>query len=158
MNTTPEQVAQRAEELFGQGLCCAESVLQAVAESRGIQSELIPKIATGLCGGISRSGGICGAVSGGVLAINMITGRRDPKDPREENHRLVRLFLVECEACFGSTNCEQLLGCRLDTPEGQQFFKEHNLREKCAGFTREAARRASRLIAESTASQAAQAC
>ena len=47
---TPIQVAQRSEELFQQGFCCAESVLQAIAESRGIKSELIPKIATGLCG------------------------------------------------------------------------------------------------------------
>jgi C_GCAxxG_C_C family probable redox protein len=147
MNATPDQVAQRSGELFNQGLCCSESVLQAVAESRGIQSELIPKIATGLCGGISRSGGICGAVSGGVLAISLVTGRRTAKESREENHRLVRAFLSECEAKFGSTNCEKLIGCRLDTPEGQQFFKEHNLREKCAGFTCEAARLASEALA-----------
>ncbi len=147
MNTTPEQVAQRSGELFNQGLCCAESVLQAVAESRGIQSELIPKIATGLCAGIARSGDICGAVSGGVLAISLITGRCNAQESREENHRLVRAFLSECEAKFGSTNCKKLIGCRLDTPEGQQFFKEHNLREKCAGFTCEAARLASEALA-----------
>jgi hypothetical protein len=41
------------------------------------------------------------------------------------------------------------MGCRLDTPEGQKFFKEHNLRVKCAGFTREAARMAARLLGES---------
>ena len=148
MNNTPDQIAERSGELFNQGLCCAESVLQAVAESRGIQSELIPKIATGLCAGIARSGEICGAVSGGVLAISLVTGRSNAQEPREENQRLVRQFLAECEAKFGSMNCEKLIGCRLDTPEGQQFFKEHNLREKCAGFTRQAAGIASRLMAE----------
>ncbi len=147
MNTTPDQAAQRSGELFNQGLCCSESVLQAVAESRGIQSELIPKIATGLCGGISRSGNICGAVSGGVLAIGLCFGRSQPGQSPEENVRRVRAFLAECEQRFGSTNCEKLIGCRLDTPEGQQFFKEHNLREKCAGFTREAARMASEALA-----------
>jgi hypothetical protein len=54
--------------------------------------------------------------------------------------------LTGCEAKFGSTNCEKLLGCRLDTPEGQQFFKERHLRQKCADFTREAARMASALL------------
>ena len=147
MSTIPEQVAQRSAELFSQGLCCAESVLQAIAESRGLSSDLIPRIATGLCAGIARTGGICGAVSGGVLAISLVTGRRSAQESREENHRLVRLFLSECEAKFGSTNCEKLIGCRLDTPEGQQFFKEHNLREKCGGFTREAARMASEALA-----------
>jgi C_GCAxxG_C_C family probable redox protein len=156
MNTTPDDVAQRSGDLFNQGLCCAESVLQAFAESRGIQSELIPKIATGLCAGIARSGDICGAVSGGVLAISLVTGRCNAKESREENNRLVRAFLSECEAKFGSTNCEKLIGCRLDTPEGQRFFNEHNLREKCAGFTCEAARLACRLIGQSSAAQVSQ--
>jgi len=147
MNTTPDQIAQRSEELFRSGLCCSESVLQAVAESRGIQSELIPKIATGLCGGISQSGNICGAVSGGVLAIGLCLGRSQPgQSPEETGHR-VRAFLAKCEQRFGSTNCEKLIGCRLDTPEGQKFFKEHNLREKCAGFTKEAAQLASEILA-----------
>ena len=156
MNTTPEQVAQRSAELFNQGLCCSESVLQAVAESRGIQSELIPKIATGFCAGVARTGGICGAVSGSVLAISLVTGRSNAQEPREENHRLVRLFLSECEARFGSTNCEKLIGCRLDSPEGQQLFKDHNLREKCAGFTSEAARLASQLLNDRTSSPSLQ--
>lgn len=147
MNPAPDQVAQRSGELFNQGLCCSESVLQAVAESRGIQSELIPKIATGLCGGISRSGNICGAVSGGVLAIGLCFGRSQPGQSPDETVRRVRAFLAKCEQRFGSTNCERLVGCRLDTPEGQQFFKEHNLREKCAGFTSEAARMAGEALA-----------
>jgi len=147
MNTTPDQVARRSGELFSQGLCCSESVLQAVAESRGIQSELIPKIATGLCGGISRSGNICGAVSGGVLAIGLCFGRSQPGQSPEETGRRVRAFLAKCEQRFGSTNCEKLIGCRLDTPEGQEFFKKHNLREKCAGFTKEAAQLASEVLA-----------
>jgi len=148
MNHVPDQTAQRSGELFDQGFCCSESVLQAVAESRGIHSDLIPRIATGLCAGLSRTGGVCGAVSGGVLAVSMVTGRSSARDSRDDNHRLVRAFLIEFERTFGSTNCEKLIGCRLDTPEGQQFFKDHNLRQKCDGFTREAARMASALLEE----------
>jgi C_GCAxxG_C_C family probable redox protein len=144
---TTIQVAQRSEELFQQGFCCAESVLQAIAESRGIKSELIPKIATGLCGGIAKTGGICGAVSGGVLAINMVTGRNSAGQSTEANVRLVRALLSEFEIKFGSTNCERLIGCRLDTPEGQRFFKENKLREKkCQMFTKEAAGMASGIL------------
>jgi C_GCAxxG_C_C family probable redox protein len=124
-------------------------VLQAVAEGLGIQSELIPKIATGLCGGISRSGNICGAVSAGVLGISLCHGRTQGGQSPEETIRHVRVFLKAFEERFGSTNCERLMGCRLDTAEGQQFFKEHNLREKCAGYTRDAARLASQVIEES---------
>jgi len=137
---TTVQVGQRGEALFQQGFCCAESVLQAIAESRGIKSNLIPRIATGLCGGIARTGGLCGAVSGGVLAINLVTGRTQAGQSTEANVRLVRAFLGKFEAKFGTTNCERLIGCRLDTPEGQRFFKENKLREtKCRMFTGEAA-------------------
>jgi len=141
------QVAQRSAELFQQGFCCAESVLQAIAEGRGIKSELIPKIATGLCGGIARTGGLCGAVSGGILAINMLAGRNRAGQSPEDNVRLVRAFLGEFERKFGTTNCERLIGCRLDTPEGQRFFKENKFREKkCQTFTREAAGMASDIL------------
>ncbi len=137
---TTTQVAQRSGELFRQGFCCAESVLQALAESRSITSELIPRIATGLCGGIARTGGICGAVSGGVLAINMLAGRSSAGESPDRNVRLVRALLSEFEAKFGTTGCERLIGCRLDTPEGQRFFKENQIREKkCQRFTEEAA-------------------
>ena len=109
-------------------------------EPRHPQSELIPKIATGLCGGVAKTGGICGAVSGGVLAINMLAGRNSASQSPEVNVRLVRAFLSEFETKFGTTNCERLIGCRLDTPEGQRFFKENKLREKrCQLFTKEAA-------------------
>ncbi len=122
-------------------------MLQAVAESRNIHSELIPKIATGLCGGIGRTGGICGAVSGGVLGINLVAGRSQPSQSPETNHRLVRSFLGQFEARFGTIACERLIGCRLDTPEGQRFFKENKLREtKCQMFTEEAAGMASALL------------
>jgi hypothetical protein len=53
----------------------------------------------------------------------------------------------EFERKFGTTNCERLIGCRLDTPEGQRFLKENQLREKkCQEFTREAAGMASGIL------------
>ena len=146
MNTKSHQVAQRSEELFASGLFCAECVLQSIAESRGIKSDLIPKIATGLCSGLSRTGGICGAASGGVLAINLVCGRNDAGQSVENNYLLVRKFLSAFEAKFGSSNCENLIGCRLDTPEGQHHFKANKLSDKCREFTREAARMASEVL------------
>lgn len=137
---TATQVALRSEELFQNGLFCAESVLQAIAESQNIQNELIPRIATGLCSGIARTGGLCGAAGGAILAINMLCGRDDTTSTVESNYEVVRDFVRRFEAEFGSTNCYELVGCRLDTPEGQAFFKENNLWDKCLVFTREAGR------------------
>ena len=53
-----DRVSQRSRELFDSGYYCAESVLLAIAENQGIQSDLIPKIATGFCSGISRTCGM----------------------------------------------------------------------------------------------------
>jgi hypothetical protein len=43
MNDTA--LANRSRQLFESGFYCAESMLPAVAESQGIKSDLIPKIA-----------------------------------------------------------------------------------------------------------------
>ena len=137
---TAEQVASRSEELFRQGLFCAESVLQAVAESQNLKNDLIPRIATGLCSGVARTGGLCGAASGAILAINMLCGRDNTTSTVEGNYTVVRDFVKRFEAEFGSTNCHQLVGCHLGTPDGQAFFKENNLWDKCLVFTREAGR------------------
>ena len=70
-----DQAPKRSRELFNSGFYCAESVLMAIAESRGIRSDLIPRIATGFCSGMARTGGQCGAVSGAMMGISLATGR-----------------------------------------------------------------------------------
>lgn len=144
--TGPNEIAALAAALFSQGLCCSESVLAAVAESYGLKSELIPRIATGFCGGIARTGNVCGAVTGAVMAISLLTGRNKPSDSRELNHKLIQEIVREFEVRFGTVLCRELIGCRLDTPEGHRHFVEQNLRAKCAVFTREAARMAAEAL------------
>jgi C_GCAxxG_C_C family probable redox protein len=146
MNDTA--VANRSRQLFESGFYCAESVLLAVAESQGIKSDLIPKIATGFCGGIARTSGLCGAVTGAIMAINLSTGRTSPEQSVKDSYLAVQKLLKTFEAKYGSTNCRQLLGCDLATPEGQQRFKENHLAEKCKVFTAEAARMAVLTLAE----------
>ena len=115
-------------------------ILQAVAESQNIKNDLIPRIATGFCSGIARTSGLCGAASGAILAINMLCGRNDATSTVEDNYNVVRDFVKRFEAEFGSSNCYQLVGCHLGTPEGHAYFKENNLWDTCLVFTREAGR------------------
>jgi C_GCAxxG_C_C family probable redox protein len=145
--SAPDQVAERAEALFQQGYCCAESVLLALAEAQGLACEWIPRIATGFCGGLGRTGGVCGAVTGAIMGLNLARGRQRPDASPEASHQVVREFLSGFGARFGSITCEQLIGCRLDTPEGRQFFMDHHLREqRCRVLTREAAQLAAVLL------------
>jgi C_GCAxxG_C_C family probable redox protein len=119
-----------------------------VTESKGIQSDLIPKIATGFCSGISRTCGMCGAVIGAIMALNIFFGRNISSESHEPSYIAVRKLLDMFESRFGSTNCKQLIGCDLGTKQGQNTFKSNNLIEQCRNYTEEAARMAILIIEE----------
>jgi len=52
-----EKVSKRSGELFQSGFYCAESVVLAITEGKGLHSDLIPRMATGFCSGLSRTCG-----------------------------------------------------------------------------------------------------
>jgi len=143
-----EQASQHSVDLFKSGFFCAESVLLAIAESLGIQSEYIPKIATGFCSGMSRTGGMCGAVCGAIMGINHVTGRSSPAESIENNYSLTQKLISLFEKQYGSVNCRQLIGCDLGTEEGQRYFLENNLMERCHQYAADATRITTSLIAE----------
>jgi C_GCAxxG_C_C family probable redox protein len=143
-----EQAPQRSLELFRSGFFCAESVLLAIAENQGIQSDLIPRIATGFCSGVSRIGGMCGAVSGAIMGINLVAGRNSPDESIELSYYLTQELINRFEKQYGSVNCRQLMGCDLATGAGQQYFVEHNLMNSCLKYAEDATRMAVSLISE----------
>jgi len=143
-----EQASQRSLELFKSGYFCAESVLMAIAENQGIQSDLIPKIATGFCSGISRTGGMCGAVSGAIMGINLVAGRSSPSESIEFSYTLTQKMISLFEKQYGSVNCRQLIGCDLATEAGQRTFLENNLMERCHQYAVDATRMALSLMPE----------
>lgn len=143
-----EKASHRSVELFKSGFFCAESVLQALAESQGIQSDLIPRIATGFCSGISRTGGICGAVSGAIMGINLVAGRNSPTDSIEVSYTLTQELISRFEMQYGSINCRQLIGCDLATDEGQRYFMENQLMDQCLKYAEGATSIAVSLVSE----------
>lgn len=106
-----------------------------MAESKEIESDLIPKIATGFCSGISRTCGLCGAISGGIMALGLVYGRNEPNESIDPCYLAVQKFMETFKAKFGSTNCQQLIGCDLGSEGGQDTFISNNLVEKCWEYT-----------------------
>ena len=141
-----DEVARKSGESFVSGYCCAESVLMAVAEDRGVKSDLIPRIATGFCGGIAHTCNMCGAVGGAIMALGMLMGRDKPEDPREELNAAIHKLLGEFEGKYGSSNCYELLGCDLGTQEGMDKYLNNDLWTRCKEFTEEATRTAVSLL------------
>jgi len=135
-----DPIANRVDELFAAGYRCAESVLLCVAENNNIQSDLIPRIATGFCGGMSRTQGTCGAVTGAVMALNLFFGRSNPSVPLDRSYPPIQEFMGRFADKFGSTNCLKLIDCDLATEEGRKKFIDQNVIITCKNFTSEAIR------------------
>ncbi len=144
---SPEHVGQRAVHHFASGLFCAESVVLALAEARGVESELLSRVATPFCSGMSRTCGQCGALSGALLAVGLCVGRSSAGQSVEPAYDVAREVIRQFEAEFGARNCDELLGCDLGTPEGQTVFKEEKLYERCRIYTGRAAEIAARALA-----------
>lgn len=139
-DTAKDQASARSAALFESGMYCAESILQAVAEVHGLKDASIPRIATGFCGGISRTDGMCGALAGGIMALGLLTGRSTPQDSKTRCYALVHELVERFRREFGSTRCTDLLGCDLSTVEGSRCFQEKGLMEEiCAPVIRRAA-------------------
>ena len=123
--------SKKAVHYFNNGFCWTESVLLSVSESKGIKSPLIPKIATGFCGGMSHTDGPCGAILGGILVINMIYGRNVPDSDRDCSEERVQDLVSAFKDKFGSTKCYELTGCDLGTDEGQEKYNIDEVYELC---------------------------
>lgn len=120
-------------------------MLQAVAEHYGIDSPFVPKIATGFCGGMSRTKNVCGAVSGSIMAIGIFFGRQYADDAPDHAYSRVQKFQRIFKQKYGTINCFELTGCDLSTMEGRQYFWA-NVKSKCQGYTGGAARIVAEII------------
>jgi len=141
-------VRRSAEESFASGLYCAESVVLSLAKAQGIESDLLPKVATAFCSGTSRMCGTCGALSGAIMGISLAFGRSEASQPVQPSYTATQRLIREFEQEFGSRDCHVLLGCDLNTPEGQATFNENRLVERCVNYTGKAAEIAARIISE----------
>lgn len=140
------EVGQRAAAASASGLYCAEAVVSALAEAQGIDSPLLPGLATALCSGMSRSCGPCGALTGAILGLGLSLGRRDASESAAPSFAATQELIRQFEAEFGGRNCDQLLDCDLGTPEGQASFREQHLHRRCARYTVRAAELAAALL------------
>lgn len=116
---------------FKEGYNCAECILKAMDHESNM--------ATAFGAGISRKGSICGAITGGILVINLKYGRKSAKEDKEKAYRVALEYINEFEKEFGNIMCYDLIGCDLRTSEGQKRYKDLNLSdEKCKKFIRKA--------------------
>lgn len=106
------QAYQRAYELDAKFGCCPQCVLTAVKETIGGVSDETIKASHGLSGGGGLMGdGICGALSGGLIALGTRKGRDADKLHKGRgmaNFQVGRQLVERFRREFGGISCEHL--------------------------------------------------
>lgn len=124
-----QQAGERAAEYFGGGYHCAEAVVSAFLEAIGEDPAMAVAHATAFGGGFGRTfAETCGVLSGCMIAIGHVCGRRQPgadwDKPAEFGAAIMRQFVES----HGTSNCgvlrerfgaeQQMAECRNLVREG----------------------------------------
>lgn len=141
-NVIHQQAAELAADYFGNGYHCAEAVVAAFLETIGENDPTAIAHATAFGGGFGKSfAEACGVLSGCLIAIGHVHGRRERGEewdvPAELAAELRQQFLVS----YGTTNCavlrerfgekEQMTECRKLVREGTVRLLEIHQDSKC---------------------------
>lgn len=143
---TSEAVGAKAAAIFGNGFHCAESVAMAVLAALGEDPAEATAHATAFGGGVGETfEEACGALSGALIAIGHLYGRRSPGGdwalPAELGAEMRRRFIEDHQ----STRCSSL----------RQRFGAENQMMECGKVVATVANRLTALLLESEADHGA---
>lgn len=116
-------------------------MFSAVAEQMGLDYQTAVKVSSGFGGGMYL-GSVCGAVTGGIMAIGVKYGGVDRK-AQLHTAGLARQFAERFKAQHRSINCPDLIGIDLSTfdltkPEAIKALLDKNVFASCSGFVKDA--------------------
>jgi len=127
-------------QVYQSGFNCSQAVFVPFAKAHGLSEEIGSRIGSSFGGGMGKMQETCGAVTGAFMAIGLKHGFTKSDDHAQKEIVLARTkdFIAKFKAEFGTLLCKELLGCDLNTAEGQKFHKDHNQRDlicaKCVKF------------------------
>ena len=108
-----QKMEQRIFALFSAegGLNCAEAVLAAALEQTDLPpGGLLPRIATCFGGGVGRcKEEMCGALSGGIMAVGCLLGRGEPGANWDRAAAVAAELRARFAAANGGTRCGDIL-------------------------------------------------
>ena len=121
---------EKAVELFYKGCNCSQAVFCAFSDLTGLDEETSLKLASGFGGGVSRLRELCGAVSGMIMAYDMLYGYSVVSDPslKSEHYKKVQELCKMFKDRAGSIVCRELLGIKgssepYSPPRDENFYK-----------------------------------
>ncbi|MEY8437192.1 C-GCAxxG-C-C family protein [Atopobiaceae bacterium 24-176] len=131
---SPHQVQRHAEELYRSGFFCCEAVMSAIRSDFGLDvPEEVIAMSSGMSVGAGRSGCMCGALNGGILALGMVFGRTTPDGPKDPKVNALMALTNELHDWFRDATAKRAVCCRVLTRGFDMGSGEH--REQCIAFT-----------------------
>lgn len=129
-----KKVIKDAEDNFRNGYFCCEALMSSIRDNfeLDVPKEVIA-MASGMAVGVGRSGCLCGAVNGGVMALGMIFGRTEPTGPKDPAVNKVMAMTNELHDYFKTANGKKSTCCRVLTREFDMGKGEH--KEQCIYYT-----------------------
>ncbi|MBR0093098.1 MAG: C_GCAxxG_C_C family protein [Lachnospiraceae bacterium] len=127
-------IQKQAEDNFRGGFFCCEALMRAIKD--GFQLDVpddVIAMSSGMSVGVGRSGCLCGALNGGIMALGMFFGRTEPKGPQDPKVVKVMGYTHELHDWFKVHNKKNATCCRVLTREFDMGKGEH--KEQCIWFT-----------------------
>ena len=115
------------------GYNCSQSLLAAFSDLTGLSEEESLSV-SGCFGRGAGSGELCGAISGAIMVLGMLTPV-DTSDPGGSKLRSVaqgREFLRRFSERFGAVRCEQLLPMELPLDDRVPTARALNIQDHCS--------------------------
>lgn len=128
------KVREDAENKYRNGFFCCEALMSSIRDNFELDiPEEVIAMSSGMAVGVGRSGCLCGALNGGVMALGLFFGRTEqngPKDPK-----VVRCMELtnELHDWFKKNNGKNATCCRVLTREFNMGKGEH--KEQCIHYT-----------------------
>lgn len=128
------KIQEAAENNFRGGYYCCEALIHTIIEEfeLDIPKEVIA-YASGMAVGIGKSGCVCGALNGGVLALGMLFGRTEQDGPTNPKSIKCMQLTHELHDWFKATNGKNAICCRILTKEYDMSQGQH--KKQCIYFT-----------------------
>lgn len=133
-SVSPTKVAKDAEELYRGAYFCCEALMCAIRDNFELDvPDAVIAMSSGMSVGAGRSGCMCGALNGGILALGMFFGRTEQKGPNDPKVQKCMSLSNELHQFFKTENGKNSACCRVLTREFDMSKGEH--KEQCIGYT-----------------------
>ena len=144
--------AEKACQLFAEGLNCAQAVMVAFSDVTGMDKDLAMRLSSSFGGGMGRMREVCGTCSAMFMITGILYGIGEgfTHEEKSEHYKRIQLLASQFKEKHETILCRELLS-RLkvtSTPEPEKRTEQYYKSRPCVKFVRTAAEILDTYIAE----------